>query len=92
MEVKFSSAELRPLIREIVAEIFQQQQADDAKLVGDRLYYREVEAAALLGLPSHRLRDCRRRGEIVGTQVGRGIGYTRDELLDFLRRQRLEQN
>ena len=34
--------------------------------LGDRLGYPEAEAAALLGIERHVLRDCRLRGEIRG--------------------------
>lgn len=83
---------LRPFVAETVAEVHAQRDADEAKL-GDRnrLWVPEAEAASSwLGLPTHRLRDCRRRGEIVGCKIGKTIGYERAELLRFLRAQRLE--
>ena len=35
-----------------------------------RLAFTEPEAAALLGVKPHVLRDCRRRGELQGAKVG----------------------
>ena len=80
---------MAPLVKQIVSEILTQQGADVSRM-GERLWIREAEAAALFGLPGHCLRDCRRRGEIVGTKIGKKIGYTREDLLTFLRGRRLD--
>lgn len=88
MKIDFDSSDLRPLITEIVAEVRAQDDADQAKVNG-RLAYRECEAAALLGVASHTVRDARRRGELTGSKVGKYIVYTRDELLELLRRNRI---
>jgi len=80
---------LRPFVAQTVAEVLSQLEADQAQL-RDRLWFPESESAALLGLPAHRLRDCRRRGEIVGSKVGKTIGYERGELLRFLRERRAQ--
>jgi hypothetical protein len=50
-----------------------------------RLGYSESEAAALLGIPRHSLRDCRLRGEIHATKVGKRLIYQRSELDRLLR-------
>jgi hypothetical protein len=50
--------------------------------------FTEPEAAALLGIKSYVLRDCRRRGELQGAKVGSKIVYTRADLLEFLERQK----
>src|SRR5262245_10680396 len=69
---------LRPLIAEIVAQVLAQLDADRAKVSGDRLAYSEAEAATLLGLKEHVLRDERRRGQIGASSIaGRRIRYTR---------------
>jgi hypothetical protein len=87
------AAFLEPLVRSIVGqaveEVLAQLEVDEARLGSDRLWYSEAEASAMLGLPSHRLRDCRRRGEITGSKIGKAIGYERSELLRFLRDQRV---
>jgi hypothetical protein len=81
-----------PLTKAVVAQAVEEllaQRAADKSRLGSRLWFSEAEASAMLGLPSHRLRDCRRRGEITGSKVGKAIGYERSELLRFLRDQRV---
>jgi Helix-turn-helix domain len=75
--------ELRPLIVEAVRATVDQIQTDQAKLA-DRLGYPEPEAARLLGVARHVLRDCRLRGELKGRLVGKKIVYSRAELIRFL--------
>jgi hypothetical protein len=75
---------LRPLIAEVVQATLAALEADRARL-GDRLAYSEPEAARLLGLAPHQLRDERRRGRIPSSQVvGRRVRYTRQDLLGYL--------
>lgn len=72
----------RPLIEEVAAAIG--TRSGDA----DRLAYTEAEAAKLLGIATHQLRDARLRHEITATKVGGRIGYERTELLAYLARNR----
>ena len=81
-------ADLRPIIEAVVAETLTALRADEAVLPPGRLAYLEPEAAAILGIRAHQLRDARRRGEIVATKVGGRIAYERAELLNYLRRGR----
>jgi hypothetical protein len=75
---------LRPLIQATVAETIAALEGDRVKL-GERLAYSEPEAAGLLGLEVHQLRDERRRGRICASQiVGRRIRYSREDLLRYL--------
>jgi hypothetical protein len=75
---------LRPLIREVVQEVLSQLESDRAQLNG-KLCYSEEEAARLLDLEPHVLRDERRRGKIAASQiVGRRIRYTREDLIGYL--------
>ena len=75
---------LRRLIREVVQEAL--AQLDQARAtVGDRLAYSEAEAAAMLGLNQHQLRDERRSGRIAASQiVGGRIRYRREDLIAYL--------
>jgi hypothetical protein len=73
----------KPFLAQFAEEIQQQRDADEARL-GDRLAYTEPEAAALLGIQPHVLRDCRRRGEISAKLCGKRYLYERSELLRFL--------
>ncbi|MHB8898073.1 MAG: helix-turn-helix domain-containing protein [Thermoguttaceae bacterium] len=68
---------------QVVEEVLRQRDADEARL-GDRLAYTEPEAAALLGIQPHVLRDCRRRGEIHARLCGKRYLYPRAELLRYL--------
>jgi hypothetical protein len=76
-------ADLRPLIRAAVVATMDEIRESESKLV-DRLGYPEAEAAALLGVERHTLRDCRLRGEIHGKKIGKRIVYSRDALVKFL--------
>ncbi len=66
-------------IRAIVAEVLDQYRQYEY-----RIGYPEAEAAAAMGIPRHRLRDARLRGEITARRVGRGYVYSRESLLRFL--------
>jgi len=76
-------AELRPLITEIVAQTVEEIRSAEAKL-GEKLGYPEPEAANLLSVPRHVLRDCRLRGEIRARKVGKRFVYSRTALMEFL--------
>jgi Helix-turn-helix domain len=75
--------ELAPLLRECVRQAVEEIAASDAKF-GERLAYPEAEAAALLGVAKHTLRDMRLRGEISGKLAGKKMTYDRRELLRWL--------
>ncbi len=77
---------LRPLVREIVDLALARLAAATAK-VPDRLAYSEAEAARLLGLKRHQLRDERLRSRIAFCRlVGGRVFYTRQALMDYLMR------
>jgi hypothetical protein len=87
LQIQFDHDAIRPLIHLAIAEVIERMEADRAKLSG-RLAFTEAEAAVLLGVKPHVLRDCRRRGELAGAKVGSKIVYTRADLLEFLERQK----
>ena len=74
---------LRPVIAAVVADGLSELQQQHNRL-SDRLAYSEAEAAALLGVQRHVLRDCRLRGEISARKVGREWRYQRADLQRFL--------
>jgi hypothetical protein len=86
MRIEFEDHDLDPLVEQVVRRVLEQREAADANLA-DRLAYSEAEAAALLGVRRHVLRDARLRRELDGAKVGKRIMYTREELLRFLGRQ-----
>lgn len=89
MKIEFETTELRPLVEAIVKEVI----ADPRQLVAptsSQLAFSEPEAAGLLGVKPHVLRDLRLRGEVEASVVGRRIVYQKDELIRFLNRNRWE--
>jgi hypothetical protein len=84
MELRLDGDALKPLIAEVVRETLAALEADRARL-GDRLAYSEAEAAALLGLHAHQLRDLRLSGKLAASKiVGARVAYTRQDLADYL--------
>jgi hypothetical protein len=84
---------LRPVIEAVVSEVLAQLEGARAALPDGRLCYSEEEAARLLGLEPHVLRDERRRGRIIASSiVGRRIRYTRDDLVSYLMARRVGAN
>ncbi len=83
-------AALEPLIAAVVEATLARVEEMRGRL-GDRLAYSEAEAARLLGLHVHQLRDERLRGRIAASRiVGKKIRYTRDDLLAYLMANRTE--
>jgi hypothetical protein len=87
VRIQFDHDDLRPLVALAVTEAMNHLEEERAKFNG-RLAFPEPEAAVLLGVRPHVLRDCRRRGELQGAKVGSKIVYTRADLLEFLNRQK----
>lgn len=85
MNLSFDPQDLRPLVEQVVTETIERLEAARA-MVGDRLAYDEPEAAALIGVRRHVLRDARLRGEVIASRIGKRTVYTREELLRFLGR------
>ena len=85
MHVEIPIAEI---VADTVRETLEQISNNPEQLPTDRLAFPEDEAARLMGVAKHVLGDARRRGEVVGSLVGKKIVYTRSELLAFLDRQR----
>ena len=66
-------------------DLFIEQIADRyGRLPSERIGYPEAEAAELLGIGKHVLRDARLRGEIHATKIGKRIVYSRNELMRWL--------
>jgi hypothetical protein len=80
---------LRPLIEAVVTEVLARVEAERARL-GGKLCYSEPEAAALLELQPHQLRDERLRGRIRASSiVGRRVRYVREDLVRYLASRRV---
>ena len=80
MDLRIDPSELRPLVREVVEEVLSLVPQCDKM----RLGWREDEAARLLGMAPHQLRDRRLEGRIRGTKLGRSWYYSRDELVKMI--------
>lgn len=74
---------LRPVI-DAAVEATLAKINETGQRVGDQLAYSEANAAALLGIGRHQLRDARYRQEIAAVKVGKSWLYTRESLLRFL--------
>ena len=85
MNVTFDEKDLRPLVDLIVATAIERL-SDERAEFGDRLAYTEAQAAALLSVRPHVLRDARLRGEIAGCRLGKRVLYSHEQLVQFLRK------
>ena len=78
---------IRPLLASLVRDVLEEaEHLRDSR--PSRLGYTEAEAAELLGVPRHVLRDARLRGELEVTLVGKRIVYTPEQLQTYLAKQR----
>jgi hypothetical protein len=81
---------LRPVIEAVVAEVVARLDGGRAALP-DKLLVSEAEAARLLSLAPHQLRDLRLRGEISYVRgVGNRVFYRRDDLLGYIAGRRVD--
>ena len=88
MKLQIDADDLRPIVELVVHEVFHLVEAEQTKLNG-KLAYTESEAASLLGIQPHVLRDTRLRGEIEASRIGKRVVYSRDALLGLLARNRI---
>jgi hypothetical protein len=84
LHLQLDAEALRPLISAVVAETLAAVENVRATLP-DKLAFTEAEAARLLSLRTHQLRDERLRGRIeASVGPGRKVLYTREQLLGYL--------
>ena len=82
---------LKPLIRAVVAETIAPSKPTAALPDAGRLAFGESEAARMLGMNTHQLRDERLRNRIAASVgPGRRILYARQDLLNYLAARRWE--
>ena len=79
MKLDLDQDDLRPLVAAVLDQLRTEQPT-----LPERLSFPEAEAATLLGVPRHVLRDARLRGEITGRLLGKKIIYARSELIRFV--------
>lgn len=75
--------DLHPAVAEAFRRALEQCRVAGSQL-GPRLAYTEAEAAELLGLKKHQLRDARYRGEVAAVRRGKSYLYSADELRRFV--------
>lgn len=90
MNISLSPDDFEPLLTQIVQATLIRLESDKAGMA-DQLAFSESHAARLLGLKPHQLRDERLLGRISSTKiVGGQIRYCQVDLLQYLRRNRVE--
>lgn len=87
MILRFDEESMRQFIAQVVAETVERLEEDRDRLK-KRIAFKEHEAAELLGIQRHTLRDARLRGEVEASRLGRRIIYSRGQLLRLLERNR----
>jgi len=84
MKIEIESADLLPIIQQTVNQTIEALDQAESKVPDVRLAYPEPEAAALVGVAPHALRDARLRGELNASRLGKRVVYQRSELLKYL--------
>ena len=86
MRIELDRDELKSIVVEVAAEM--------TGCFGDdsRLAFTEAEAANLLGIAKHVLRDCRLKGQIQPGKAGRNWLYSKKMLLSYVERNREEDS
>ena len=78
-------SEVLAQIADAVVARFEQSRDLETLFEGkERIGYKEEEAAALLGVAKHVLRDARLRGEVFARRIGKSYVYGQKELVEWL--------
>lgn len=89
VKIEVDTVALKPLIESIIKQVI--STVDDRNILKGKLVVDETEAARLLGLKKHCLRDERLRGGIKASQtVGNRIRYTAADLIGYVLEHRYE--
>ena len=84
-----TEAFVQAVATEVAHQVLAKVEAARAVAGDERLAYSEKEAAELIGLKWHQLRDERLRGRIASSKVvGDRIRYMREDLIAYLMRSR----
>ena len=78
MKIHIDDDELKSLVKMAVRETIELASQDE------RLAYTEMEAAKLIGVARHVLRDERLRGRVQHGKCGKKIVYSTRQLLEFI--------
>jgi hypothetical protein len=84
LNIQLDPKSLRPLVEAVVGEALARLESERVKFIS-KLAYTEAEAARLLSLRWHQLRDERRRGRIQASHgPGKLILYSPTQLTEYL--------
>lgn len=75
---------LEPIIRTVVDRVLERISTGEFEPHGARVGYPEKEAAELMGLRQHQLRDLRLAGRVQARKLGRSFVYSREALRQLL--------
>ncbi|QDT49467.1 hypothetical protein Pan258_35160 [Symmachiella dynata] len=81
---------LRDLVRDAVREALDARADAEAAMPASALSFWEPQAAELIGIKAHALRDLRRKGLVEAVRLGGRICYRRESLVALLEQQRID--
>lgn len=84
--IALNPEEFEPIIQRTVERTLEGLDLSQLNAAPQKRYLTEREAAELLGVEPHVLRDARKRGEINFHRFGRSVRYTYDQVEDYARR------
>lgn len=88
--ISFDAESLKPIIEQTITAVLAKIESQRSAM-NEQLAFGEAQAAQLLGLKVHQLRDERLRGRIGHVKgVGGRIFYQREHLLTYLAERRVE--
>jgi hypothetical protein len=91
LNLQLDDSALSPLVAAVTEKVLAVLEANRAIVNGAKVAYAEAEAARMLSMNYHQLRDERVRGRILASVgPGRKILYCREDLLRYLAARRWE--
>ena len=92
VQINLDAESVHPVLQLLSESLLEQLKEQVRQEEPERLGYTEPEAAVMLGMKAHQLRDERLRGRVECYRVtGNGVRYSRQHLLDYLTRDKSEQ-
>jgi len=84
VKLELSPDDLKPIVAEAVAQAIEQLRGNELRFA-EQFGFPEAQAASLIGVRPHVLRDLRLKGLAKAKRVGRGYLWHRNELERLLR-------
>jgi len=82
----FDMEALRNELKAAIIETLDERETLQARLHGGRIAFSEAEAAAMLGVKPHQIRDWRLDGKLRAHKPGKAWLYDREELIEDFRK------